>query len=108
MFKKVREQALGNTLVFLISGGALINEKYLRMLNGLGYSIHNGYGLTESGIVSVELSKKANKRNLTSVGIPFPNVLWRKTDDGTLEIKSDLVYKSQLHHGVTTSFNKDD
>jgi long-subunit acyl-CoA synthetase (AMP-forming) len=71
LFKNVRQQVFGTDLKFLISGGAQINTKYLEFLNGIGYSIHNGYGLTESGIVSVELSKYPKHRNLPSVGKPF-------------------------------------
>jgi long-subunit acyl-CoA synthetase (AMP-forming) len=73
-FKNIRKEILGNDLIFLISGGAAINKKYLSVLNGLGYAIHNGYGLTESGIVSVELSKYVKYRNLETVGKPFKNI----------------------------------
>jgi long-chain acyl-CoA synthetase len=71
LFKRLRKKILGENLRFLISGGAMINERYLKVLNGLGYAVHNGYGLTESGIISVELSKYPRFRNKLTVGKPF-------------------------------------
>ncbi|MDR0674898.1 MAG: AMP-binding protein [Mycoplasmataceae bacterium] len=99
LFGKVRKRVLGNSLQFCISGGAQINKKYLQCLNGIGYSIHNGYGLTESGIVSVELSKYARYRNRETVGKPFNIVQWKITPQNELQIKGPLLFQSTLLHG---------
>ncbi|MDR1234593.1 MAG: AMP-binding protein [Mycoplasmataceae bacterium] len=102
LFKKIREKVFGTQLQFLISGGATINKDYLKTLNGLGYSIHNGYGLTESGIVSVELSKYVKYRNHTTVGKPFKVIQWQINSKNELQLKSELLYKSKMIHGELT------
>lgn len=86
-FKEVRQKTLGPNLSFLISGGAHISEQTLRIMQGLGYPIHNGYGLTECGILSINLSKKVNCLCSQSVGLPFHNIDWRIGDKNCLEIK---------------------
>jgi long-subunit acyl-CoA synthetase (AMP-forming) len=65
---------LGNSLTFCINGGASINKQTTQLMNGLGYCMHQGYGMTETGIVSVELSKYACKRNASTLGKPFKNI----------------------------------
>ena len=89
LFKKVRRQLLGEKPRFLISGGGFIPPRTLEVLNGLGYSIHNGYGLTECGILSVELEKKPKYRNDAKVGKIFANISYKLSDEGELMIPAD-------------------
>ena len=89
IFKKVRRQLLGEKPRFLISGGGFVPPRTLEVLNGLGYSIHNGYGLTECGILSVELERKPKYRNEAKVGKIFSNISYKLSDEGELLIPSD-------------------
>ena len=98
-FKDVRKKALGETLTFCISGGGFVRPDTLRLLNGLGYSLHNGYGMTEAGICSVELSERADKRLEPSVGIPFETIEQVVSDDGLLYITGDTLYTAQIIDG---------
>lgn len=99
LFKDVRKKALGETLTFCISGGGFVRPDTLRLLNGLGYSLHNGYGMTEAGICSVELSERAGKRLEPSVGIPFETIEQVVSDDGLLYITGDTLYTAQIIDG---------
>ena len=92
IFKSVRKQMLGMNLHFLISGGGFISDKTLEVMNALGYSLYVGYGLTECGILSVNLSRKAKRRLGASCGPVFSNVTYRINNDGELEIKSDNCF----------------
>lgn len=76
-FKEIREQAFGNSIRFLISGGGFISKETLTILNGLGYPIYNGYGMSELGIASVELSFNASIRNDALIGKPFPSIEYK-------------------------------
>ena len=105
IFKKVRRQLLGEKLRFLISGGGFIQPRTLEVLNGLGYSIHNGYGLTECGIVSVELSRKTKLRNEGKVGKIFSNISYKLSDEGELLIPNDHSMYGLYIDGV---FHKND
>lgn len=62
LFRRVREQALGTEPMFCISGGGFLQPQAAELMNGLGYGMHNGYGMTETGILSVELSRRAKWR----------------------------------------------
>ena len=89
IFKKIRRQLMGEKLAFLISGGGFIAPRTLEVLNGLGYSIYAGYGLTECGVLCVELSRKSKFRNGTSTGKIFSNVKYKVSEKGELLIPRD-------------------
>ena len=89
IFKKIRRQIMGEKLAFLISGGGFIAPRTLEVLNGLGYSIYAGYGLTECGVLCVELSRKSKFRNGTSTGKIFSNVKYKVSEEGELLIPRD-------------------
>lgn len=100
IFRKVRRQLLGEDLRFLISGGGFIQPRTLEVLNGLGYSIHNGYGLTECGVLSVELAKKPKFRNEGKVGKIFSNIAYKISDEGELLIPNDHSMYGMYIDGV--------
>ena len=89
VFKKIRRQLMGEKLAFLISGGGFIAPRTLAVLNGLGYSIYAGYGLTECGVLCVELSRNSKFRNGTSTGKIFSNVKYKVSEEGELLIPRD-------------------
>lgn len=89
IFKKIRRQLMGEKLAFLISGGGFIAPRTLEVLNGLGYSIYAGYGLTECGVLCVELSRNSKFRNSTSTGKIFSNVKYKVSEKGELLIPKD-------------------
>lgn len=89
IFKKIRRQLMGEKLAFLISGGGFIAPRTLEVLNGLGYSIYAGYGLTECGVLCVELSRNSKYRNGTSTGKIFSNVKYKVSEEGELLIPKD-------------------
>ena len=74
----------------MISGGSTINLKTLEFFNAIGYHLANGYGMTEIGITSVELSDKKKLLNSGSVGLPFKGVEYR-IEDGRLLVRGDCL-----------------
>ena len=97
--RRVRSQVFGDSPRFCISGGSYIRTSTLKLMNALGYHLRGGYGATEIGITSVELSKYFDKRNLNSVGFPLDTVQY-KIEDGTLRVKSESTCKGILVDGV--------
>ncbi|MGN0452556.1 MAG: AMP-binding protein [Ruminococcus sp.] len=91
LFRDVRRQVFGESVTFCISGGGFISGETLEILNGIGYSMYPGYGMTETGITSVDLSRKANLRNDNTVGRPFENVEYKFSETGSLMVKSELL-----------------
>ncbi len=96
LFKDVRRQVFGNTLAFCISGGGFISAETVEMMNGLGYSLYCGYGMTETGITSVDLSMKASLRNENTVGRPFPTVDYKISEKGNLLVKGGTLCSAFL------------
>ena len=107
IFKKVRRQLMGEKLAFLISGGGFIAPRTLEVLNGLGYSIYAGYGLTECGVICVELSRKAQFRCGTSTGKIFSNVKYKLSDKGELLIPKEHSMNGIYVDGKFSEFAED-
>jgi long-chain acyl-CoA synthetase len=66
-------QGLGGQMRYLISGGSALSEKVQKDLHGLGFTVLEGYGLTESSPV-LTVARPGNKLLRGSVGKPLPGV----------------------------------
>ncbi|MBA3633720.1 MAG: AMP-binding protein [Acidobacteria bacterium] len=66
-------QGMGGRMRYLISGGSALSEKVQKDLHGLGFTILEGYGLTESSPV-LTVARPGNKLLRGSVGKPLPGV----------------------------------
>lgn len=97
-FREVRENIFGESVCFMISGGSAISPKTLEFFNAIGYHLANGYGMTEIGITSVELSDKKKLLNSGSVGRPFDGVEYM-IEDGRLLVRGDCLAKYILENG---------
>ncbi len=99
-FAEVRKNMFGNSVLFMISGGSCIDGKVLRFFNNVGYTLANGYGMSEIGITSVELSSKRKNLVDCSVGKPFPSVSY-KIEGGKLLVKGSSCCKYILQNDKT-------
>lgn len=108
--KKIMSQAtnslFGSSVKFCISGGSYLKASALETINGLGYPLHNGYGMSEIGITSVDLRKKPVFRNKGSIGKPFESVQYKTDENGVLFVKGSSVCKKMMIDGVIQ--NNDD
>ena len=91
LLREVREGMFGDSVRFMISGGSHIHPQIMEFFNGIGYPLVNGYGMTEVGITSVELSCKKKDRNKASIGQPFGHVSYQITPENELLIKSNAM-----------------
>ncbi len=111
---EVRDKIFGDSVKFLISGGSFISCETLEFFNGIGYHIANGYGMTEIGITSVDISANPKNRNLGSIGRPFSCTEYAVNDSGELLIKGKntasriLFNKETLCSGYCDWFNSHD
>ncbi len=64
---------MGGRMRYLISGGSALSEKVQKDLHGLGFTVLEGYGLTESSPV-LTVTRPENKLIRGSVGKPLPGV----------------------------------
>ncbi len=89
LMREVTEQLFGRSVKFCISGGSYIKDSALALINDIGYPLHNGYGMSEIGITSVELGMSIKARKSGSIGMPFSSVDYKISDRGTLLVKAD-------------------
>lgn len=66
-------EGMGGKMRYLISGGSALSDKVKKDLHGLGFTVLEGYGLTESSPV-LTVSRPGNKLLKGSVGKPLPGV----------------------------------
>ena len=71
VFAKVRER-FGGRLRFAISGGAALSPNVAELMDGLGITVYEGYGLTETAPV-LAVNRPGDAR-IGTVGKPLPNV----------------------------------
>ena len=72
-------QGLGGRIRYFISGGSALSEKVQRDFQGLGFTILEGYGLTEASPV-LTVTRPQNRLLTGSVGKPLPGVEVRILD----------------------------
>lgn len=99
MLKSVTEKLFGNTVLFCISGGSSLRPSALELLNGLGYWLHNGYGMSEIGVPCVENRKYPKVRNRGSIGCPVSSVAFRLDEESVLWVKSPYLCTHKLVNG---------
>ena len=107
-FKEIRDNLFGNSVQFLITGGGAVTTKTLEFFNGIGYHLANGYGMTEIGIASVELSESTKYLNSGSAGKPFGSISFRVNENGLLEVQSkSIANEIKVKDGIYTYTEKD-
>lgn len=97
--RQITDKLFGKTIMFSISGGSYLRNSAMELLNGIGYCLHNGYGMSEIGITSVELRRSPKYRNLNSIGHPFTSVEYRLSADGVLQVKGSSLCVKKLVNG---------
>lgn len=90
-FKEVRENLFGESISFMITGGGIISKEVLSFFNGIGYHLSNGYGMSEIGITSVELSENNEVLNSGSIGIPMNSVSYMINENKELLVKGQSL-----------------
>ena len=99
LLRKVTDKLFGQSVMFCISGGSYLRNSAMELINGIGYCLHNGYGMSEIGITSVELRRRPKARNLNSIGKPFTSVEYRLDENGILHVKGSSLCVKKLVNG---------
>ena len=99
----VQKKLLGNKVRFCISGGGFLSRETLTQINGLGYNLYDGYGMTEIGVTSVELSPEVETRLKGRIGRPLHGVEYKiegKGNSGELLVRSPTIHIREIINGV--------
>lgn len=93
VFRSVH-RAFGPRFRFFTSGGARLDPSLMMDMEALGFTVLEGYGLTETS--PIVTFNPVNKRKPGSAGKPLPSVIMRIMDpsgtgEGEIEIKGPMV-----------------
>jgi long-chain acyl-CoA synthetase len=93
--------ALGGQCTRGISGGAPLGARLGHFFRGIGITLYEGYGLTETtagGTLNLEDAVK-----IGTVGRPVPGVAVRIADDGEVLLRGDFVMRGHWRNEAATA-----
>ena len=105
IYSKVR-QKLGGKIKFFISGGAPLPQKIAEFFSGIGITILEGYGLTETSPVLTS-NTPVNIR-FGTVGVKLDNVKLKIADDGEILAKGPNIMLGYYNNQEATNEVFDD
>ena len=92
--------ALGGHAEWAISGGAALAPRLGHFFRGIGVSVLEGYGLTETTApVSVN---RPDRQKIGSVGQPLPGVAVLIGDDGEVLVRGKSIFPAYWHDEAAT------
>jgi long-chain acyl-CoA synthetase len=98
--------ALGGRCTDAISGGAPLGDRLGHFFRGIGVTVYEGYGLTETS-PAIAVNTPRHLR-VGTVGRPLPGVSVRISDDGEIAVSGDIVFPGYWHNEDATRATKDD
>ncbi|MGI8722801.1 MAG: AMP-dependent synthetase/ligase, partial [Geodermatophilaceae bacterium] len=99
VYAKLRD-ALGGGCRATISGGAPLGARLGHFFRGIGLTVYEGYGLTETSATSTVNLEQAVK--IGSVGRPFPGVSIRISAGGEVLVKGQHVFEGYWNNAAAT------
>lgn len=100
VYRKLRA-ALGGRCRDAISGGAPLGTRLRHFFRGVGVTVCEGYGLTETSPAATANLPSATR--IGTVGRPLPGVTIRIDDDGEVLISGELVFQGYWHNDEATA-----
>jgi long-chain acyl-CoA synthetase len=100
VYSKLRA-ALGGKAKYAISGGAALGLRLTHFFRGVGLTVLEGYGLTETTAASTVNSPAKFKPG--TVGHPLPGVTVRIADDGEVLVKGGQVFTGYWQNDAATT-----
>jgi len=100
VYGRLRE-ALGGRARYAISGGAALGERLGHFFNGIGVTILEGYGLTETSAGAT--INRPNAQRIGSVGKPVPGASVRIAADGEIELAGGHIFQGYYNDPAATA-----
>jgi long-chain acyl-CoA synthetase len=93
--------ALGGQTSWSVSGGAPLGNRLGHFFRGIGLTIVEGYGLTET--TAAVAVNRPDRNKIGTVGQPLPGVTIRIADDGEVIVKGGVVFKRYYNNEAATA-----
>ncbi|WP_151772866.1 AMP-dependent synthetase/ligase [Streptomyces abyssomicinicus] len=100
VYSKLRA-VLGGRGEYAVSGGAPLGERLGHFFRGIGFTILEGYGLTESAAATA--FNPWDKQKIGTVGQPLPGSVVRIADDGEVLLHGEHVFTGYWNNEAATA-----
>ena len=92
--------ALGGRVQYAVSGGAALSERLCHFFRGIGVTVLQGYGLTETtGATTVN---RPDRNKIGTVGQPLPGVAVKIAEDGEILLSGASVFRGYWQDEAAT------
>ena len=92
--------ALGGRTEYAVSGGAALSERLSHFFRGIGVTVLEGYGLTET--TAATAVNRPDRNKIGTVGQPLPGVAIKIADDGEILISGKNVFPGYWRNEAAT------
>ncbi len=99
VYSKLRNR-LGGKVTHAISGGAALGERLGHFYRGIGITVQEGYGLTETSAASTV--NRVSQFKIGTVGRPLPGTSVKIADDGEVLLKGPQVFPGYWNNKKAT------
>ncbi|MGW7430850.1 AMP-dependent synthetase/ligase [Streptomyces sp. NPDC054861] len=100
VFSKLRA-VLGGRGEYAISGGAPLGERLGHFFRGIGFTVLEGYGLTES--CAATAFNPWDRQKIGTVGQPLPGSVVRIADDGEVLLHGEHIFSGYWKNEAATA-----
>ncbi|GDX31504.1 long-chain-fatty-acid--CoA ligase [Actinomycetes bacterium] len=100
VYKKLRA-AMGGKMKWAVSGGAPLGSRLGHFFRGIGVTILEGYGLTETSAATT--ISRPHALRIGSVGQPLPGASVKVADDGELMLAGAQIFAGYWNNEVATA-----
>jgi long-chain acyl-CoA synthetase len=100
VYSKLRA-AMGGNVMYAVSGGAPLGTRLGHFFRGIGVTVLEGYGLTETTAPATVNTPEQVK--IGTVGPPLPGVGIRIAEDGEILIRGNNVFSGYHNNGDATA-----
>ncbi|WP_405808818.1 AMP-dependent synthetase/ligase [Streptomyces sp. NBC_00210] len=100
VYSKLRA-VLGGRGEYAISGGAPLGERLGHFFRGIGFTVLEGYGLTES--CAATAFNPWDRQKIGTVGQPLPGSVVRIADDGEVLLHGEHVFQGYWNNEAATA-----
>jgi long-chain acyl-CoA synthetase len=92
--------ALGGRAQYAVSGGAALSQRLCHFFRGIGVTVLEGYGLTET--TAAATVNRPDRNKIGTVGLPLPGVGIKIADDGEILISGKNVFPGYWRNEAAT------
>jgi long-chain acyl-CoA synthetase len=95
--------AVGNNVRLIVSGGAALQPRLIRIFNAAGMPLIEGYGMTETSPVIAANNFERGEVMIGTVGPVLPGMTVKISDDGEILVMGDSVMKGYYKDPLQTA-----